>query len=140
MTRNEKKFYAEPGRACLLMDRLLVCACLLGDPVRYDGRCKATENTGLHELVIQNRVHVAAKKYFCAVDEHYFVHLSEASVQSLQVQGGPMTQTEIEMFESSPYHQYAIQIRRYDDDGKVAGLEIKPVDSYRDKLESLLLD
>jgi predicted HD phosphohydrolase len=85
------------------------------------------------------RLHVAAKKYLCAVDEHYFAHLSEASVQSLEVQGGPMTQAEIEMFESSQYHQSAIQIRRYDDDGKVAGLEIKPVDSYRDKLESLLL-
>jgi len=85
------------------------------------------------------RLHVAAKKYLCAVDEQYFAHLSEASVQSLLVQGGPMRQAEIETFESSPYHQSAIQIRRYDDDGKVAGLEIKPVDSYRDKLESLLL-
>ena len=40
----------------LLMDRLLVSACLLGDPVRYDGRCKTTENTELHEMVKQNRV------------------------------------------------------------------------------------
>ena len=85
------------------------------------------------------RLHVAAKKYLCAVDEHYFAHLSEASVQSLQVQGGPMTQTEIEMFESSPYHQSAVQVRRYDDDGKVVGLDIKSVENYRHKLESLLL-
>jgi predicted HD phosphohydrolase len=85
------------------------------------------------------RLHVAAKKYLCAIDEHYFTHLSEASVQSLQVQGGPMTQAEIEKFESSQYHQSAVQLRRYDDDGKVTGPEIKPVGSYRDKLESLLL-
>lgn len=38
------------------MDRLLVSACLLGDPVRYDGRCKVLENTELQELVKQNRV------------------------------------------------------------------------------------
>ena len=38
------------------MGRLLVSACLLGDPVRYDGRCKTTENIELHELVKQNRV------------------------------------------------------------------------------------
>jgi len=85
------------------------------------------------------RLHVAAKKYLCAVDEQYFACLSAASVQSLQVQGGPMTQAEIETFESSPYHQSAVQVRRYDDDGKVAGLDIKPVQAYRDKLQSLLL-
>jgi len=84
------------------------------------------------------RLHVAAKKYLCAVDEQYFARLSAASVQSLQVQGGPMTQAEIETFESNPYHLAAIQVRQYDDDGKVAGLDIKPVGSYRDKLESLL--
>jgi uncharacterized protein YbbK (DUF523 family) len=38
------------------MDKLLVSACLLGDPVRYDGRCKAHKNTELDELVKQNRV------------------------------------------------------------------------------------
>jgi len=86
------------------------------------------------------RLHVAAKKYLCTVDEPYFARLSEASVQSLQVQGGPMTQAEIETFESSPYHLAAVQIRQYDDDGKVAGLDIKPVGNYRDKLESLLLN
>jgi phosphonate degradation associated HDIG domain protein len=85
------------------------------------------------------RLHVAAKKYLCAVDEQYFALLSAASVQSLQVQGGPMTKTEIETFESSPYHQVAIQLRRYDDDGKVAGLEIKTVQGYKSTLQSLLL-
>ena len=85
------------------------------------------------------RLHVAAKKYLCAVDEEYFSRLSDASVQSLQVQGGPMTQVEIKAFESSPYHQSAVQVRRYDDDGKVAGLDIKTVSSYRDRLQSLLI-
>jgi len=86
------------------------------------------------------RLHVAAKKYLCAIDEQYFARLSAASVQSLQVQGGAMTQAEIETFESGPYHLAAIQVRQYDDDGKVAGLDIKPVGNYRGKLESLLLN
>jgi predicted HD phosphohydrolase len=81
---------------------------------------------------------VAAKKYLCALDGEYFAHLSAASVQSLQVQGGPMTETEIEAFESSPYHQAAVQLRHYDDDGKVAGLDIKPVQSYQNMLQSVL--
>lgn len=85
------------------------------------------------------RLHVAAKKYLCALDEQYLALLSAASVQSLQVQGGPMTKAEIETFESSPYHQAAIQLRRYDDDGKVVGLDIKTVQGYENTLQSLLL-
>ncbi len=33
------------------ISRLLVSACLLGEPVRYDGRGKALENTGLNTLL-----------------------------------------------------------------------------------------
>lgn len=84
------------------------------------------------------RLHVAAKKYLCAVDEDYLGRLSAASIQSLQVQGGPMNRAEIETFESNPHHQDAVKTRLYDDDGKVAGLDIKPIESYRKKLESLL--
>jgi uncharacterized protein YbbK (DUF523 family) len=40
----------------LLMEKLLVSACLLGDPVRYDGRSKSFENSALQELVKQDRV------------------------------------------------------------------------------------
>jgi uncharacterized protein YbbK (DUF523 family) len=38
------------------MAKLLVSACLLGDPVRYDGRSKALKNDKLGELLKQNRV------------------------------------------------------------------------------------
>jgi len=85
------------------------------------------------------RLHVAAKKYLCAVDENYMSCLSDASINSLQVQGGPMSQPEVEEFESNPHYLAAVDVRKYDDDGKVAGLDIKPVESYRDKLESLLV-
>ncbi|MDH5354695.1 MAG: HD domain-containing protein [Gammaproteobacteria bacterium] len=85
------------------------------------------------------RLHVAAKKYLCAVDSSYSSRLSDASVQSLEVQGGPMTEAEVAEFERNPHHQSAVKARLYDDDGKVAGLDIKPVYQYRDKLESLLL-
>lgn len=85
------------------------------------------------------RLHVAAKKYLCAVDKSYLGRLSAASIQSLEVQGGPMTATEVAEFESNPYHQSAVKARLYDDDGKVAGLDIIPVYQYREKLESLLI-
>ena len=85
------------------------------------------------------RLHVAAKRYLCATDAEYLGHLSEASLNSLQVQGGPMNSTEIEAFEANPHHQNAVKLRLYDDDGKVAGLTIKPVSDYRATMEALLL-
>ena len=85
------------------------------------------------------RLHVAAKKYLCAVNASYRQHLSAASIQSLEVQGGPMSDAEVAEFEANPYHQSAVKARLYDDDGKIAGLHIKPVAAYRDKLESLLV-
>lgn len=84
------------------------------------------------------RLHVPAKRYLCAVDASYRQLLSAASVQSLMVQGGPMDSSEVAGFEANPYHRDAVRVRRYDDDGKVAGLTIKPFGAYRDLLQSLL--
>lgn len=38
------------------MNKLLVSACLLGDPVRYDGQSKALHHRLLNELVAEGRV------------------------------------------------------------------------------------
>jgi [1-hydroxy-2-(trimethylamino)ethyl]phosphonate dioxygenase len=84
------------------------------------------------------RLHVAAKRYLCATDPGYFGRLSAASVNSLNVQGGPMNPSEIAAFEANPHHQAAVKLRLYDDDGKVAGLTINPITSYREMLESLV--
>src|SRR5688500_9350391 len=48
------------------------------------------------------RNHVDAKRYLCAVDLEYFGTLSPASVQSLSLQGGPMTAEECRHFEANP--------------------------------------
>ncbi|MDC1286771.1 HD domain-containing protein [Gammaproteobacteria bacterium] len=84
------------------------------------------------------RLHVAAKRYLCATDPAYLGRLSNASVNSLQIQGGPMNNSEIESFEANPHHLAAVKLRLYDDDGKVAGLSINPVTTYRETLESLV--
>ncbi len=85
------------------------------------------------------RLHVPAKRYLCAVDPDYFSLLSAASVMTLEVQGGPMNSDEVARFEQNPWHRDAVRLRRYDDSGKVAGLSIEPVESYRDLLSSLLV-
>ena len=48
------------------------------------------------------RLHVAAKRYLCAAEPAYFGQLSEASVYTLSVQGGPMSDAEAREFEREP--------------------------------------
>jgi len=48
------------------------------------------------------RYHVAAKRYLCATKPSYFDRLSEASIHSLNLQGGPMSDAEVAEFEKNP--------------------------------------
>ena len=47
-------------------------------------------------------LHVAAKRYLCAVEPAYLEALSPASVLSLELQGGPFDEREVAAFEASP--------------------------------------
>ena len=64
------------------------------------------------------RLHVAAKRYLCAVDADYFGLLSAESVRTLSLQGGPMTAAEVAAFEALPFSRAAVAIRRWDDQAK----------------------
>lgn len=66
------------------------------------------------------RLHVPAKRYLCGVEPSYHDGLSDASVRSLVVQGGPMTDTEIAQFDALDYSEHAVALRRWDDGAKVA--------------------
>jgi [1-hydroxy-2-(trimethylamino)ethyl]phosphonate dioxygenase len=83
-------------------------------------------------------LHVAAKRYLCAVEPAYFALLSEPSVISLHLQGGPMTAEECKTFESNPYYQDAIQLRRYDDMAKIPNLSVQPIEFYAEFLRENL--
>ena len=76
------------------------------------------------------RLHVAAKRYLCATDAHYFAKLSPASVHTLKLQGGPMSAPEVAQFESERYFSEAVRVRRWDDQGKVAGLKTPQLAAY----------
>src|ERR1700704_685476 len=58
------------------------------------------------------RLHVAAKRYLCAVESDYFGKLSPDSVRSLGLQGGPMSADEIEQFRQNPLHAEAVRLGR----------------------------
>lgn len=77
------------------------------------------------------RLHVAAKRYLCAVEQSYHDGLSDASKHSLALQGGPMSPDEVADFRRLPYYSDAVQIRRWDDAGKVAGLRTMSFEQFR---------
>ncbi|WP_166829733.1 phosphonate degradation HD-domain oxygenase [Thalassoroseus pseudoceratinae] len=85
-------------------------------------------------------LHVPAKRYLCAVDQSYLHHLSQPSVQSLQLQGGPMSPEEIAAFQKNPYAEAAVQLRRWDDDAKIVGLETPRIEDFRPELEASRMD
>ncbi|MDB6083351.1 MAG: phosphonate degradation operons associated domain protein [Gammaproteobacteria bacterium] len=83
------------------------------------------------------RLHVPAKRYLCATNAQYFAKLSPASVATLKLQGGPMSAAQVARFEAERCHEEAIKLRRWDDQGKVAGLVIPGLEDYRPLIEGL---
>ncbi|HVZ10330.1 phosphonate degradation HD-domain oxygenase [Rhodopila sp.] len=73
------------------------------------------------------RLHVAAKRYLCAAQPDYFARLSDDSVRSLVLQGGPMTRAEAADFAARPGAMDAVRLRRFDEAAKVKGLVTPPV-------------
>lgn len=76
------------------------------------------------------RLHVAAKRYRVAVDPAYFERLSQASLQSLALQGGPMCRAEIDAFLAEPGAQAALRLRGYDEAGKAPDAEVAGFETY----------
>jgi phosphonate degradation associated HDIG domain protein len=85
------------------------------------------------------RLHVPAKRYLCATDPNYVAMLSQASIVTLKLQGGPMAEHELLQFETEPFHSQAVEVRRWDDLGKVAGLKTPGLAEYRELIEKFAL-
>jgi phosphonate degradation associated HDIG domain protein len=84
------------------------------------------------------RLHVAAKRYLCATEPGYFEKLSEASVYTLQLQGGPMSAEEAERFASGEYAVQAVALRRWDEEAKDPEAVVPAFEYYRPLLEGLV--
>lgn len=84
-------------------------------------------------------LHVAAKRYLCAVDTTYHDSLSEPSKQSLALQGGPFQSDQVAEFERHSYFKEAINLRKWDDLAKVAELETPPLAHFLKYVEQSLL-
>lgn len=84
------------------------------------------------------RHHVGAKRYLCATDPSYFDRLSAASVHSLNLQGGPMSDQEVSDFKKNPNLQDILQVRFWDEDGKDPDLETPPFEHYAPVLQRVV--
>jgi [1-hydroxy-2-(trimethylamino)ethyl]phosphonate dioxygenase len=84
------------------------------------------------------RLHVAAKRYLCAVELAYLAGLSPASRRSLVLQGGPFSTDEQAAFRREPHWERAVALRRWDDAAKVPGLAVPGLEHYRPLLEAVL--
>jgi gamma-butyrobetaine dioxygenase len=85
------------------------------------------------------RLHVAAKRYLCAMDPGYRAALSAASIRTLAMQGGLFGPAEVRAFEAMPHARDAVRLRHWDDQGKVAGAPTPHLEHFRPILEAHLL-
>lgn len=134
----------------------LIAAALLHDlghfhgPVSGEELMEGTDNRHSHtgadrlaewfgpEVTEPIRLHVAAKRYLCAVEPGYFGRLSQASVHTLEVQGGPMSPAEVTACEANPYAADGVAVRRWDDEGKDPGAPTPDFAHFRPLLTALL--
>ena len=134
----------------------LVCSCLLHDyghfiiedPVELvkndkDGNHESIGYEYLKkffkkEIVEPIKYHVLAKRYLSR-NKKYYNHLSDASRISLKLQGGILKKKESDEFEKVPYFKNSIKLRKFDELAKKTNVKIKPINDYKDLLNSQLL-
>jgi phosphonate degradation associated HDIG domain protein len=109
-----------------------------GDVAEHEGRDARHELHGARALrrwfgpqvVGPIGLHVLAKRYLCAAEPGYIEALSSASILSLRLQGGPFTPEQCGRFERSRFAADAIQVRRWDDTGKIVGFVAPGLETY----------
>lgn len=85
------------------------------------------------------RLHVDAKRYLCAVDPAYWASLSEDSKRSLELQGGVFSPRAAEKFIAQPFAGNAVELRRWDDQAKVAGKATPDYRHFEQKVRACVL-
>ncbi|WP_338868374.1 HD domain-containing protein [Spirosoma sp. SC4-14] len=81
--------------------------------------------------------HVNAKRYLVHKNPDYFARLSEASLITLEFQGGPMSDEEAKAFEQNPYFREILQVRGWDEQAKIPDLPTAEVEYYLAKCEQV---
>ena len=83
-------------------------------------------------------LHVAAKRYLCVSEPGYLGRLSETSLQSLALQGGPFTSDEAREFAAGPHARAALELRRWDEAAKIPGLKTPDLEHFHPFIQAAL--
>jgi len=84
------------------------------------------------------KLHVAAKRYLCAVDTTYYDTLSAPSKTSLTLQGGVMSEIEVAEFELNPFFKDAVTLRKWDDIAKDPAIKTEAVEFFASMIQNSL--
>lgn len=83
------------------------------------------------------KLHVIAKRYLVTRQQDYADVLSPVSIQTLALQGGPLTADEVAAFEADPLADDAILLRKADDAAKTPGRVVPGLDYWRPRLRQI---
>ncbi|MBI1245282.1 MAG: HD domain-containing protein [Alphaproteobacteria bacterium] len=83
-------------------------------------------------------LHVEAKRYLVSAEPGYADKLSEASVRSLELQGGPMSADEAARFASKRFAKDALRLRHWDEEAKLVGYTTPEPAHFRKYIEAAL--
>jgi predicted HD phosphohydrolase len=75
--------------------------------------------------------HADAKRYLVTTDPEYRARLSARSIVTLEAQGGLMDDSEVAALAAAPDLEDLLELRRADDDAKVVGRTVPPLDTWR---------
>jgi hypothetical protein len=108
------------------------------DDVHEALAAKYLESYFVPAVVEPVNLHVAAKRYLCAVDATYYDTLSAPSKTSLTFQGGIMNETEVANFEQNPFYQDAITLRKWDDIAKDPTMKTEDIEFFAPMIQNSL--
>jgi predicted HD phosphohydrolase len=124
-----RQSHLDYGESVTTIEHMLQCAVFAE---RDDAEDTLVAATVLHDIGHRlHGLHVPAKRCLCAVEPSYFDTLSPSSVQSLALQGGPLTDDDVAAFEQHDHWEDAVRLRRYDDMGKIPGIATPDLEHYR---------
>jgi 2-amino-1-hydroxyethylphosphonate dioxygenase (glycine-forming) len=75
--------------------------------------------------------HVQAKRYLTLRQPAYYEALSEASKNTLEFQGGRMTEAEAVTFEQNPLFELSIKMRTWDEQAKETNVPVPDLAGYK---------
>ncbi|MCV2403125.1 HDIG domain-containing protein [Marinomonas sp. C2222] len=90
------------------------------------------------KVVYLVREHVQVKRYLVVTKPGYMDSLSHASQETLKMQGGPMSDEEVALYQQHPHLDDIVALRNIDDSGKRPEKPCEPLGFWLEKIRAHL--